>query len=709
MFKQITLFLFLLIAIPLNALEDRLYTLKDDKVEVAISAKGFLKTLKNAKTGHNYAGDAPLWRLYFDRSTGQLENVISGADNIPKIIQENNSIQLKYDTLRQNGEILQYRLVLKIWLEDGLVRFSSVLKNEEDHTIIRELQYPLVGNFALLPDQNLLSTHLGGFIHSNPLKYVVFMGNSPPYMGPGQIMRQYQLKYPSHTMSNCTALIGKKEGFYIGSHDLTFQDTIHGFRVWPDQKGDFNRFEPGLYKYPNCTFGKEWKCDANVLAPYSGDWHETSRIYRKWADTWWHPRPVPEWIRKMTGWQRLIFRHQYGETFFKYTDLNGKIRKVGFDVGVNTVLAFGWWNSGMDNGYPDSYFITDPDQGGDAAWKKEIADYRAAGGRLLLYYNGKLIDRTSPFYQSGAASDLIFRDNTGGEYLEAYRFSGTGTFTKNHNSRSFVVADTRSKIWRQWLIRMLQRGLDFNVDGIFYDQLGYAEPMTTWDTSGEFAIPNVCLIKDKADTLKILHDYLDAHADPNVALGTENLADVVVQQVDYIHSLSGAFGGGHFVDWTRFTFPEVVFSDRDLRDDTEAVARVNHTLLKGLRNDVEIYRCRDLIDKAPIYQKQLRAINKIRMKYPDLLLEGTYRDTLDFNNTNLAIQARCFKKGSSLAIVATLFGGAEKSTNLQVPGYKFREMEAIGEYKIADLGKDGRRLTLKKDSIVVLIYDKEKP
>ncbi|MDO5581395.1 MAG: DUF6259 domain-containing protein, partial [Planctomycetia bacterium] len=577
MSKRMFLFLFLLFSIPITASADlnEIASIKNDKIEVGIDARGNLQVLKNLKTGHNYAGGSALWRLYFDRKDGQKENVITGSENRPKISMKNNSIQLDYDQLHCGEESLRYSLSLEIRLEGELVRFSSVIKNEEEHTIVRELQYPLVGDLSMVPDQKLLSTHLGGFTYQNPVDYVVRVGNAPPYMGPGQIMREYQVKYPSHTMSNCSALIGSKEGLYIGSHDLTFQDTIHGFRVWPDKNREFNRFEIGLYKYPNCTCGKEWKCDANVLAPYCGDWHETSRIYRKWADTWWSKRPTPDWIKKMTGWQRLIFRHQYGETFFKYTDLNGKIKNAGFDAGVKTVLAFGWWNSGMDNGYPDSYFITDPKQGGDQAWKKEIAKYQADGGRLLLYYNGKLIDRTSPFYRSGAANDLIFHDNTGGEHLEAYRFSGTGTFTKNHNSRSFVVADTRTKIWRQWLVRMLQRGLDFNVDGIFYDQLGYAEDMSTWDNTGEFPIPNLCLIKDKADTLKMLHDYLDVHADPHVALGTENLADVVAQHVDYIHALSGAYGGGHLIDWTRFTFPEVVFSDRDLRDDTDAVNRVN--------------------------------------------------------------------------------------------------------------------------------------
>ena len=45
-----------------------------------------------------------------------------------------------------------------------------------------------------------------------------------------------------------------------------------------------------------------------------------------------------------------------------------------------------------------------------------------------------------------------------------------------------------------------------------------------------------------------------------------------------------------FIDWARYTFPEVPLSDRDIRDDGDIPRRVNHAVLKGLRNDIEIYR-----------------------------------------------------------------------------------------------------------------------
>ncbi len=166
------------------------------------------------------------------------------------------------------------------------------------------------------------------------------------------------------------------------------------------------------------------------------------------------------------------------------------------------------------------------------------------------------------------------------------------------------------------LLKMADRGLEMGADSVFYDQLGYAEASTNWDVSGEFAIPNLCLIADKAEAMRMLHDYLDTKGKPDVAIGTEHLTDVVAQHADYIHGMTDGTGGRDFVDWVRFTFPEIVLTDRTMRDDTDAFRRVNHSLLKGLRNNVEIYRCRDLIDKAPNFKQRLTEINEIRSKHP---------------------------------------------------------------------------------------------
>ena len=696
---------------PVSAVEtvgpDAAYTLKDQQVEVGIDAKGCLTTLQNLRTGHNYAAGQPLWRLYFDRKDGPKENEVRAQDNVPEIRRQGDRLELRYPSLKMSLGELRMSLVLTVRLEEGLVRFGSTVSNGEPHTIIRELHYPLVGACQLPSGHKLLTTQNGGQLYPDPKGRILSVGNSPPYMAPSQFYRQMDLKYPGHTSANCFALVGETQGLYFGSHDATFQDTWHGLRLYPDASGAFTALEAGLYKYPHCPLGHTWTCEANVVAPYAGSWHQTSKTYRKWADTWWRHREAPLWVRKMKGWQRIIFRHQYGETFFRYADLPGRIRQAGESVGLNTVFPFGWWQSGMDNGYPDSYAVTDPEQGGDAGWAQAIAAYRHHGGRVLLYFNGKLIDRASGFYRNGEGGKVCYHDNTGAEYTEQYRFKGLGTFTGFLNARTFVVADTRQPVWRQRLLAMADRALQLGADSVFYDQLGYCEAASPWDLSGEFPVPNTRVMADKADTLKLLHDYLEAKGKPDFALGTEWLTDVTAQHVDYIHNITGATGPTDFTDWIRYTFPEIVLSDREIRDDTDIPRRVNHAVLKGLRHDVEIYRCRDLIAQTPTYQRYLAQVNRLRDNCSDLLLLGRYRDTEGFSSDNPKVSARCFVNGNRLAVVATQSLENTAVTRLRVPGYAYQEHQVVGGVRITSTPAGGQSVQLDRDGLAVLIYQRK--
>jgi hypothetical protein len=154
----------------------------------------------------------------------------------------------------------------------------------------------------------------------------------------------------------------------------------------------------------------------------------------------------------------------------------------------------------------------------------------------------------------------------------------------------------------------------------------------------------------------------------------------------------------------RFTFPEIVLTDRTMRDDTGAFRRVNHSLLKGLRNNVEIYRCRDLIDKAPNFKKRLAEINEIRSKHPELLLLGTYRDTLGFENANPALLARAFEYQGDMAIVVTQSTAPSVTTRIDVKDKKFDGFELLGKGTVKEDPDEGRTVTLDRDALAVLIY-----
>ena len=666
--------------------------------EVQIDERGRLTKL--AFDGRNYAGGKALWRMYYN-TEDRKEIEISGDTQTPVVQRIADTTFLDYNGL--DGR--RFSLQLKIWTEGTMVRFAAALQNDEPHTIIRELQYPLAGDLQLPKDYRLLTTHTGGQVFDNPVRKISNVDTRALYMTPAQKFRQLDLQYPRNAASNCFAFTGAQHGIYFGSHDTSFQQTWHGLRTYPDEGGighvteDFSHLEAGFYRYPNAMCGDSWSNDASVVVPYRGDWTSTSRIYRGWASSWWQHAPVPAWVQDMTGWQRVIFKHQYGEYLRTYQDLPGRIAAAGESVGCNAVLAFGWWKEGMDNGYPD--YTPDDSQGGDPAWKKAIAQYRSGGNRLLLYYNGRLIDVESGFYRSGAGSQVANRDNTGREFTEHYKFTGEGTSLGYYDSRTFVIADMSKRAWRDRLTAWADRAMALGADAVFYDQLGVAEEFPSWDLSREYPVQDIFTGRYKADALREIRDHIKAK-NPDFALGTEWLSDCTSQFCDFVHIVEFTALPESFPEWFRYTFPEVVWSDRCVRDDNDVPRRVNNTILKGLRNDIEVFRCRGLIDETPVYQAHLAKINALRHSYPELLLEGRFAATDGFSCDNPAVTARSYTNGARMAVVVTNTGAKTQKARLDVPGYRFIEGRDLD-------GKVLRSpaLTLGQNDLSVLIYEKK--
>jgi len=204
----------------------------------------------------------------------------------------------------------------------------------------------------------------------------------------------------------------------------------------------------------------------------------------------------------------------------------------------------------------------------------------------------------------------------------------------------------------------------------------------------------------------MIHEYVN-NKNSNIAIGTEIWCDVTAQHVDFVHNLYGATGPFDFTDWVRYTFPETILSDREIRDDTDIEWRVNHTLLTGLRNDIEIYRCRGLIDQVPHYQQYLAKINHLKKKYSDLLLSGNYHDTEGFSSDNITtIKARSFINGNRMAVVATHNKDLTASTKITVPGYRFKESSVIGDVKITNVSENKQELTIGKNGLGILIFER---
>ena len=210
---------------------EKYYTMANENMSVVIGKDGKLYSLRNEHTGHDYASNKGdyLWRIYYD-THAEEEIQVLGEQQSVVVSHKGNTITLHYPSVEAHGKDLKFVVTLKVVLEDDKVRFESALANNEPHTVIRELQYPLIRDIQSPADHKLYTAHAGGKLHDDPIKTISDL--SPKhYFRPEQYFYEHYIRYGYCVFMNCFGLLGENQGLYFGSHDKTFQDTTHGLRV----------------------------------------------------------------------------------------------------------------------------------------------------------------------------------------------------------------------------------------------------------------------------------------------------------------------------------------------------------------------------------------------------------------------------------------------------------------------------------------------
>ena len=202
---------------------------------------------------------------------------------------------------------------------------------------------------------------------------------------------------------------------------------------------------------------------------------------------------------------------------------------------------------------------------------------------------------------------------------------------------------------------------------------------------------------------------------PSMSFGIELISDLSARYADYVHNLIGGAVplnpdweqkqekpriATNF-EWFRYTFPEVILSDREIRDDTDIERRVNRVLLNNLISDVEIYRCKKTIAETPHYQEYLGKANRFRSRFAHLLDGAVFRSTLLHRLDNPEMDSAGYLAPDGAAVViATQSHKPELSAKLEVPGKELADQGFLGDGTIA---ADGT-LILKKHALAILVF-----
>ena len=666
-----------------------------------ISAEGKLVSLKSP-SGAELIRPCELWNLCLAGSDCQEIEV--RAAGVPVSESSDGKLVMEFSGVRdRRGVIYDIGVKVTAAVNGNRTEWSIELENNASGVVVRECRFPILKLSDHAENFAWRNSRQAGTVHPSIREWKNGKLNAAPgYQGLDEEFRREILHYPGKmATTNSFILDGGTEGVYLGSHDTTFQTTMHIAQADVEERS----VDMMMVKLPFLETGKAFSCCGFVLSAYSGSWHKGADIYREFL---LGSIPLPQLhdsLKFFNGWERIIMRTQYGENLFTFDELPaiaGELKECGIDA----LFIFGWHSGGHDNDYPN--YIVSESLGGFEAFKKAIAQAKAYGIKVNLYSNGQLIDRTSEFYRSGAGKRSAIHDIRGVEEFQRWGFSGHGIYNSYFGGRTFSRACPCAAEMTDKLFEFIDLASDLGADGVFFDQLGSGDPICFNPDHGH-EVPFTGIMAARRDMLLALRDY--AHG-KGLTIGIEHASDITAGCVDYVHSFpGGAAVSGKIVDGVKpfiptdfdyfhYVFPEAQISNREIRDDNDIERRVNRMLLFNLQCDVEIKRCRATIGTTPHYKEYLTAALEFKKRNRRYLEGGLFRSDADVRDKNHEADTAGFMlPDASYTVIATQSHLKETLFVPEIPEeYSIEYTDVLGE---AIINSDNSIL-LKRHAVALL-------
>jgi hypothetical protein len=285
-------------------------------------------------------------------------------------------------------------------------------------------------------------------------------------------------EYPGTMSMQFFVLVEPKiGGFVLSSYDSRSRHkefVIDGYnwgdrtiQMWISHTADNMRFE----KSNNFTMDY-WV----ALQGYAGNsWAEGAELYKDWAlDQWYVDKgPIasrndtPTWLKEIDYiWKGSSYatNHITGELILEgdTVDNIGLLANSLHNWGLSNNLLIEWWGwgkGGFDRDFPEYY----PPKDGDLALLYGIADAHIESAKVMLYFNGRLVDITTDTYANNTEYMTGFYDDI---YTETYNPYFTA-----------ALPDPASAWWQETVKNFTKRAIEFfGADGVYLDQISVAPP-----------------------------------------------------------------------------------------------------------------------------------------------------------------------------------------------------------------------------------------
>ena len=572
--------------------------------------------------GITQAKDANFWRMVLDDGVF-IEMLIESRFQSGTACMAGEELHIHYDHLSAPDRNREFDIAFDITVcRDGEgLSFNSVITNRQKGVRVDECACPSVEVSALNGPSE------------EDILYMPECSTATRLKDPWNALRawnscyldgdEFEIVRSGFYPAICMAWMGIESNgqfLYIGRHDPQMRATVIQAGCSPYCKP--NRLGLRFVHVPWVSEGETVEVAPTVVALLEGKWLEGSRMYRKWADkAFYQPVKPHAWVQKTNGWQRLIMRSQYGDDYFTPEQLPD-VWEQGMRHGIDTLFLFGWWDSGMDNGYPE--YTISPERAN--ALKKSIRTIQNRGGHIILVCTTWFFDWSTEYGKKYALEQCQMNRRGFPEMVKVCYAPHSATRSHKMLADSPILLNpcSGSAGWRDTLISNFDMLAEYDPDCIFYDCYG-AFPLPFCFNSKH---DHGNRVDEEWKYRRIVLDALNQKRGNRYVIATEHMQDYICRFMEFIHDGLGYCDPNNyqnFPEMFRQTFPEVILSNRQCRDSRPGFEKaLRYAFVKGGRFDVETHRCRTGMETEMPYALEIERLNALRQQYGDYMLEGTF-------------------------------------------------------------------------------------
>jgi hypothetical protein len=469
---------------------------------------GAMESIDNLLTGQltNLSGYYPLWSINTMASSFTANN----ANSFSVTIDDTNSTLYMFWTIEKP----QFSVLVEVEPDTttGGVAMSIDVNNFNKNQTITSVNFPYMAGFDRLGDSvfdNLAVPKRDGMLIPNFQEILKNQSLGLPY--PGALSMQFFLIYDNSVGGLYEAAQDPGSNYKsleVASH--TFQ--THLFNIY------WNLASPQIF--PGNQFSMNYSI---VLAGFAGEtWADGAQLYKGWALKQWYTEAgtlpnradIPQWFKNIG----VIWKG--GPENSSAPDPNSEMPNITRSVQKyfpnETVLLDWWgWNQyGFDRGYPDYY----PPLGGQSAMELAINQTEREGGKVMLFFSGRLVDTNTSVFQEHK-NDMIVGPN-GQIYIE------------NFSKEPFAVPDPTTAWWKSEVVNYTTTGVkDYHIDGVYLDSVAVASPMINYANSSNPTLSGGTWWKAFAGIFTAVRNSIRQY-NPSAIVTSEGVCEVYIPYLD---------------------------------------------------------------------------------------------------------------------------------------------------------------------------------